>query len=142
MTTWYRPFPAVERLLVATMTPAVGVHVLTELPHDFQDVDGPVDLLPVVQVDRISGTNFNPKLDRPVVAVDAYGATRGEAQDLAEACRSWLNFELPGQRVAFEDGFVVVTKVDTIVGPRLLPHANPAVRRYSATYEILLHPSP
>lgn len=137
-----RPFPSIEQLLVAQLKPAVGVHVLTELPHDFENPDGSVDLLPVIQVERISGADLDPRLDRPIVDIDCYGPDRATAQDLAEHVRAWLRFELPGTVVPYGDHHVVVTRTRTVVGPRLLPHANPAVRRYQANYEIALHTTP
>lgn len=135
------PFLSIEQLLVAWLPQHVGdVHVMTELPHDFQHVDGPTGLLPVVVVDRISGAELDtsPIIDRPVVDVDCYASTRAEAQQLAELVRFALRWVLPSKRV----GGVVFTRTRTVVAPRLLPHANHAVRRYSANYELLLHPQP
>lgn len=138
----YRDFPSIEKLLCSQLQTATGVHTLTELPHDFQDVDGPIDLLPVIQVDRISGADLDWKMDRPIVDIDCFGPNRQVAQDLAEAVRSFIRFVLPGQRIVVAGKGVVVTRVRTVVGPRLLPHANPQVRRYQANYEFVLHPTP
>ncbi len=134
-------FASIEQLLVAWLPPRIGgVHVLTELPHDFQNADGPIDLLPVVAVDRISGAELDasPMLDRPVVDVDVYAADRGQAQQIAEQIRHAFRWELSGQRVNGN----VFTRTRTIVAPRLLPHANRRIRRYSGNYEFLLHPQP
>lgn len=138
----YRAFPSIEKFLVTVLGAATSTHVLTELPANFQDPLGPVDLMPLIVVDRLSGADLDPKMDRPVVDIDCYGSTRAMAQDLSELCRSYLRFELPGLHVPFEGAGVVVTRTRTIVGPRLLPHANPEVRRYVATYEFTLHPTP
>lgn len=134
-------FESIEKLLVAWLPDHTsGAHVLTELPHNFQDENSPTQLLPVVAIDRISGAELtaSPMLDRPVVDVDVYAGSRGQAQDIAEQIRHAFVWLLPGQRI----GGSVVTRVRTIVAPRVLPHANRLVRRYSANYEFLLHPQP
>lgn len=133
-------FPSIEVILVQWIKARTGVHTLTELPHDFQEATGPTSLLPVIAVERVSGANLegSPILDRPIVDIDCYAATRGQAQSIAEQVRREFCWTLPGSRV---DG-VVFSRTRVIVGPRLLPHANPAIRRYSANYEFLLHVQP
>lgn len=138
----FRAFPSIEQFLVTHLKPAVGVHVLTELPNDFQDPDGPVDLLPVIAVDRISGADLDWRMDRPIVDIDCYGPDRAVAQDIAERVRSWIRYVVVGQPLRLGDHGVVVTRTRTVVGPRLLPHANERVRRYQANYEFALHPTP
>lgn len=133
-----RAFPSVEQFLVAYLGPLTGVHVTAELPHDFASPEGPVHVLPIIHVERISGADLDYKADRPIVDIDCYGANRGQAQGLAETVRHALRFDLPGT-VQFG---VVVTRTRTVVGPRLLHHANPDVRRYSAVYELILHAAP
>jgi hypothetical protein len=132
-------FASIERLLRTWLPSRVGnVEVVAELPAQFEIPTSTTYTMPVVFVERISGANIleNPYLDRAVVDVDSYGFTRAQAQDLAELVRSALMWQLPGEIV---DGNVF-TRTRTIVGPRALPHANPAVRRYTATYELALHP--
>lgn len=136
-------FPSIEKLLakwLPTYAPLADIHVTAELPHNFQDPDGPTHMLPVIVVDRISGADLSgsPLLDRPVIDIDCYAGTRGQAQDMAEQVRHALRWTLPGSHF---DG-TVFTRTRTVVGPRLLPHANPAVRRYTANYELLLHVQP
>lgn len=133
-----KPFPSIEKLMVAYLPTVTGIHCTTELPHDFQNVDGPTGLLPVTFVERISGADLDPRLDRPIVDIDVYAGDRGQGQDLAELIRMDLRFNLPGKVF----GGAVFTRVRTVVAPRLLPHANPRVKRFSANYELLLHPAP
>lgn len=127
-----RPFPSIEQVLVVWLKDQLGVHVTAELPARFETT------LPIITVDRISGADLDFKIDRPVIDIDCYAATRSLAQDLAELVRATLRFELVGSVIPD----VVVTRVRTVVGPRWLPHANPAVRRYSANYELCLHTRP
>lgn len=138
----YRQIPSIEKFLVYVLKAELGVRVVTELPHNFQDVNGPTDGLPVIHVDRIAGADLDWKADRPIVDIDCYGPDRETASDLGHAVHAYLRFVLPGQRVAFEGAGVVVTRTRTVVGPRFLPHANPAVRRCQANYELILHSSP
>lgn len=142
MITGFTPtFPSIERLLVAWLPQHCnGIHVMTDLPHDFATPGGDTSLMPVIVVDRIAGADLTntPILDRPVIDVDAYAGTRDEAQDLAEMARHALLWILPGSKVES----TVFTRIRTVVGPRMLAHANPKVRRYSANYELLLHAQP
>lgn len=138
----YRQFPSIERLLVAVLEPVTLCPVTAELPHDFQEPDGKAFELPVVVVDRIAGADLDWKMDRPIFDVDVYAANRAQAQDISESIRAYLRFELPGMRVEFEGYGVVFGRVRTVVGPRVLNHPDPRIRRYSANYEALLHPSP
>lgn len=132
-------FASIEKLLVVWLPARTGgVVVVAELPAQFDVPTSDTYMMPVNFLERISGANVleNPYLDRPVVDVDSYGSSREEAQTLAERVRAALMWQLPGEVVEGN----VFTRVRTVVGPRLLPHANQNVRRYSATYELSLHP--
>lgn len=133
-------FPSIEKILVKWIKAQTGVHVVTETPANFQSATGPTSGLPLIAVDRISGADLpgSPYMDRPIVDIDCYALNRDGAQTLAEQVRHLLRWTLPGSRV---DG-VVFSRTRTVVGPRLLPHANPAIRRYSSNYELLLHVQP
>lgn len=133
-----RKFPSIEVLMREFLEPRLSVPVTAELPPGFELEDGPTDGLPAIHVERISGADIDPVLDRPIVDIDCYGLDRATSQDLAEAVRAQLRFELPGTAVSN----VVFTRTRTVVGPRLLVHANPKVRRYSGVYEFALHPQP
>lgn len=138
----YRVFPSIERLLVVVLEPVIDAPVTAELPHDFQEPSGKAFMLPVVAVDRIAGSDLDWKMDRPIFDIDVYASNRQQAQDLSEQIRAYLRFELPGTRVDFEGNGVVFGRVRTVVGPRVLNHPDPRIRRVSANYEALLHPSP
>lgn len=133
-------FPSIEKILVKWLKLQTGVHTLTETPANFQSATGPTSGLPLIAIERISGAELehSPLLDRPIIDVDCYATSRDGAQALAEQVRHLLRWTLPGSRT---DG-VVFSRTRTVVGPRLLPHANPAIRRYSGNYELLLHVQP
>lgn len=124
-------FPDVEATLVTFLAGQFpAARVCTELPANMLDV------LPVVQVERVSGGDDTFRVDSPVVDVSAYAATRGDAASVAESVRaallSVLGVQVPG---------TVVTGVRTTTGPRWLAYDDTNVRRYQATYQIFLHAS-
>lgn len=121
------PYPDVERLLVAYLSDALKVRVVTDLPANLQDI------LPVVQVGRVGGADDVVTIDNARVDVDAFAAGRGAASDLAERCRVALRFELPGRVV----GGARVAAVRTGAGPAWRPYDDTTnVRHFGATYEI------
>jgi len=89
--------------------------------------------LPLVQVTRYGGADDVPTIDRALVDVDTYAATRIDAQRLAERVREALRFALPGSTV---DG-VLVCAVDTIGGPAWRPFDVTGVRRFGASYQLI-----
>lgn len=69
--------------------------------------------------------------DRPLLDVESFGATEGDAYDLAETTRQAM-LALPGRAV----GGVLVDTVETAVGPTEIDYGNPAVTRVVASYRI------
>lgn len=123
-------YPDVERLLVTYLGTALGgVRVLTDTPSNLEKI------LPVVQVTRFGGVDVAPGIDRPIVDVDAYAATRAAASELAERVRYALLYRLPGTTV----GGVGFPRVDTLTGPSWRPYDNSALRRFGASYAITTH---
>lgn len=134
-------FASIEQILVAWLPTVTGTETAAELPHDFQNADGPTATLPIDVVDRISGANLqgSPLLDRPVIDVDSYAGSRLVAQQNGERVRNRLCFVLPGLVFPTEFGNAVFTRTRVIVAPRQLPHANRLVYRYAGNYELLFH---
>jgi hypothetical protein len=122
-------FVDVERLLVIWLSGRLGRRVLTDLPGDL------AGQVPLVQIARYGGADERPGLDTVLLDVDAYGANRGSAVALAEAARHALRFALPGEQL----DRAVVTRVDTLEAPSLRPYDNTDVRRFGATYRLILH---
>lgn len=92
--------------------------------------------LPWVQVVRIGGSYDGFRLDRPEMDVDAYAADGVAAAGLALRIQQALHNDLERTTT----GGAVVTEVTTITGPHQVPHDNPALRRYVATYQLTVHP--
>ncbi len=123
-------WPDVEAELVAWMTAAIDVRHLTDLPANL------VDALPLNQLQRIGGDDDGLRLDRALVSVDSFAATRQAAWQLALETRYQLLFNLRGAKTAN----AVFSRVATIAAPAWRPYENTGLRRVGATYEIYCHP--
>lgn len=121
----------VERLLVGWFeTQTSGVRYCTELPADLQDV------LPVVRFTR-SGGGDDPdavNLDVPIIEVDMFHSSLGEALTLAAATHTLFRRSLRGVTV---DG-QTVGRVNANTSFRWLPWDNTTIRRLSATYTLYI----
>lgn len=92
--------------------------------------------LPTVQIEVAGGDDDGIRLDRPLVDVNVYAATRDEAFDLARAVRQAYLTELAGSQTAN----AVFGRITTISRPAARPYENTALRRVGATYQMHLHP--
>lgn len=92
--------------------------------------------LPTVQIEVVGGGDDGFRLDRPLVDVNVYAATRGAALDLARTVRGLYLTDLRGARTAN----AVVGLVRTMSRPAVRPYENTALRRVGATYQMHLHP--
>lgn len=93
--------------------------------------------LPTVQVQRIpAGGDDGFRLDRALVDIDVYAATRAEAINLAADVRSALYTELAGAKT----GNAVFGRVRCDPPPAIRPYENVGLRRCGATYQIHVHP--
>lgn len=123
--------PDIESALLYALVPMEpDIRFVTIMPAG--DVTGIV-----ARLHRISGAPRNIHVDRPIVDIDVYGS-RSEVGTVSAAARSIQAdiHSFAGIKVA--NG--VIQHANTIAGPRQLPEANPDIVRYSATYEILIHP--
>jgi hypothetical protein len=123
-------WPDVEIELVAWLTAALDVRHCTDLPADLTDE------LPLNQIQRVGGDDDSFRLDRALVSLDSYGATREAASTLARQTRHQLVTVLPGVKTTA----AVFGRVSTVSAPAWRPYENPALRRMGATYEIYFHP--
>lgn len=122
----------VEVLLIGWLADRLGdgVVVRDELDNDL------LGELPTVQVQVVGGTDDGIRLDRALVDVDVYAATRGQATALAAQIRGLFLDQLQGSATET----AVVGQVGTISRPVARPYENTALRRIGATYEIYSHP--
>jgi len=130
-------FPDMDKLLVsflggeifANTTPAT--RVVTILPLHIEELPGPV-----IRVTRTAGTNRTLFTDRPIVDVDVFTTDWGSASLAARQAQNAILFTLRG--TVRPEG--KVQNATTVVGPRWLPDINPALVRFSATYEFSTRP--
>jgi hypothetical protein len=96
-----------------------------------------LDELPTVQVQRLPGGGDDGiRLDRALVDVDVYAATRADAISLSATIRGLLLGGLRGSSTAQ----AVFGRVATVSAPGVRPYENTGLRRVGATNEILCHP--
>lgn len=123
----------VEVLLVAWLSAELdgGVTVRVELDNNLTAE------LPTVQVERVPGGDDDGfRLDRALVDVNVYAATRAAATALAAQVRGLLLTRLRGASL----DTAVIGRVATIAAPGWRPYENATLRRVGATYEVFLHP--
>lgn len=124
-------WPNAEAVLVAALgTLLTGALVTTELGNDL------LNELPVVQVQRAGGDDDGFRLDRPLVDVDVYAASRLDAAAMSEQIRAYILRVLRGSTTAG----AVIGRTGTVSAPSPRPYENTGLRRNGATYEIYLHP--
>jgi len=119
----------VEAELVAWLTDRLEERTLTDLPANL------VDVLPVVQIQRVGGGDDGIRLDRAFVDIDVYAASRQAASQLMSQTRSLLLTGLRGTVTAT----AVFTSARTITAPAWRDYENPNLRRVGATFEIFCH---
>ena len=109
---------------------ASGVVVRDELDNSL------LDELPTVQIEVVGGGDDGLRLDRALVDVNVYAATRAEAIALAAVMHALYLTELRGSSTTN----AVFGMVSTITRPAARPYQNTALRRVGATYQIYSHP--
>lgn len=94
------------------------------------------DELPTVQVEGVGGNDDGFRLDRPLVDINVYAATRGDALTLAGQIKTLILHQLRGSKTTT----AVFGRTGTVSLPVVRPYENTALRRVGATYEIFCHP--
>lgn len=121
----------IEVELIAWLTDAnPGATVCAELTNAL------ATQVPLVQVQHAAGDDDGIRLDRAIVQIDTFAATRAGASQLAAAVRGQLLTRLRG---AVTDS-AVFGRVSTIAAPVWMPYENTALRRFVATYQVFFHP--
>lgn len=92
--------------------------------------------LPTVQVEAAGGNDDGFRLERPLVDINVYAATRGGALALAGQIRSLILTQLRGSATPT----AVFGRTGTVSLPSVRPYESTELRRVGATYEIFCHP--
>lgn len=109
---------------------ADGVVVRDELDNHL------AEQLPTIQIQVVGGGDDGFRLDRALVDVDVYAATRADAIALAATVHGLLLGQLRGSATAT----AVFGRVAAVSRPVARPYENTALRRVGGTYEIYSHP--
>lgn len=121
-----RPFADIEIALVAYLSSQFPLaSVCTELPAAFG--------VPTIHIQKVGGSNADPVLSHPVVDVDVYAATRGEAFSLSLQVENLIQYDLM-TRTDLPGAVVTGGRVD--ISPRWLPYDDTSKRRVSGMYTI------
>lgn len=124
-------FPDAESALLYALVPAFpDIRFVTVMPGG----DLPQT---TVRLHRISGSNRTIGVDNPIVDIDVFGLKSDVGQVSADA-RDIQAFVLGLMSAQVANG--VIIHATTVNGPRSLPEANQDLVRYSATYELHIHP--
>lgn len=124
-------FPDAELILLYALAPLEPeIRFVTRMPTG--DLEQTTAL-----IHRISGANRNIGVDRPIVDIDVFGL-KADMGDVSAAARSIQSDVL--SLMGVETMIGVIQHVTTVNGPRTLPEDNPYIVRYSATYELQVHP--
>jgi hypothetical protein len=131
MMTTMTEFPDVESALLYALVPLEqDIRFVTVMPAGDSDII-------TARIHRISGANRDIYVDRPIVDVDVFGP-KSDVGSVSAAARRIQSDILSFMSLTITNG--VIQHTSTIAGPRQLPEVNPAYVRYSATYEIQIHP--
>lgn len=92
--------------------------------------------LPTIQIEVLGGDDDGFRLDRVLVDINVYAATRADALALAGEVHLWMLHEVR----ASTSPTAVIGRTGTITRPAIRPYTNTALRRAGATYEVFNHP--
>ena len=124
--------PDVEEVLIGWLPAQLGdVRVLTDLPQNLTDV------VPLVQVRRVTGAVTHRNQDEAFVDVNAFAGDDAGASALAIQAETVLL----GAR-GITTGGAVLRNFTSVIRPRWLQCTDTNVRLYAATYSLRLKPAP
>jgi hypothetical protein len=127
----YPIFPDVETLLMYALVPQnPDIRFVTVMPYG--DPSGIT-----ARIRRTGGAVVHVGLDRPVVDIDVFGP-KSQIGNVSYAAR-----EIQSQVMSLMSAIVsngVIQRTSTVASPRQLPEVNPNLVRFSATYELQVHP--
>lgn len=122
----------IETVLIGWLEDTIeDVRASTETPADLDE------RLPWLRVKRVAGPYDGFRLDRPAVDIEAFAQTGAEASALALQIQQLMHDEFARATV----GGAVISEVTTLSGPHETPYGNPNLRRYEASYSLVVHPA-
>lgn len=92
--------------------------------------------LPTIQIEVLGGDDDGFRLDRVLVDINVYAATRGAALARAGEVHLWMLHEVRSSA----SPMAVIGRTGTISRPAIRPYTNMALRRVGATYQVFCHP--
>jgi hypothetical protein len=125
-------YPDVEQALAVWLGNTMAVRSVTETPANLSTT------LPVISVDRIGGADPTVSIDEATVDVEVFHTNRILARTLALAAQAAIRYQLPGQTL----GGGVVTRTKTISAPHWVPYDDTNLRRFVATYQVVVSDHP
>lgn len=126
------PYPSIEPVLAAWLNTQLSIPVVEQLPFNTTFT------LPLISVERLSGSDSTLTLDEASIDVDVFASTRDSSRNIAELVREALRLRFTG----YTSSRLTITRVETVSGPAPLPWSNEAVWRFGATYRIVAHSRP
>jgi hypothetical protein len=127
----YPVFPDPETMLMYALVPQnPDIRFVTVMPYG-----DPTKI--TARIRRTGGIVVHVGLDRPVIDIDVFGP-KSQIGSVSAAAR-----EIQSQMMSLMSAVVpngVFQRVTTVSSPRQLPEVNPSLVRYSATYELSVHP--
>ena len=115
---------SVEKALVAGLRADLAVRAGTKVPGDVENLPR------FVRIVRGPGTD-DLVTDSPLVDVECFASTYGDADVLAEDVRQWFH-ALNGRTV----GGMLVDRVRTATAPAWVDYRNPDTNRFVASYRL------
>jgi hypothetical protein len=126
------PMPDVESALMFALVPMEpSIRFVTVMPA------GELSQI-TARIKRLSGGNGTSIwIDRPVVDIDVWG-TAANTMNVSIAARNIQADIMSLMGIRVTNG--VIQNVQTVSSPRQIPEADVGLVRYSASYEIRIHP--
>lgn len=118
-------FPDATALVISWLSVHLVEPVTSDVPNPRPEA--------FVTVDRTGGPRRNLIADNPQITVEAWGATKEEAHDLAQAARAYVH-TLLGETV----NGAFVSRVDELSGPANLPDPLSDQPRFSQSFSLVV----
>jgi hypothetical protein len=127
----YPVFPDPEIMLISALVPQnPSIRFVTVMPYG-----DPTKI--TARIRRTGGAVIHVGLDRVVVDIDVFGP-KVQVDNVSAAARGIQSQMMSLMSAILPNG--VIQHVSTVASPRQLPEVNQSLVRYSASYEMSVHP--